>query len=116
MAATAGKGELVVISTPSSELPAVAVGNASDCFWHSCSAAKGCLAALRAKALCPKGGGEVASSVNTKSLCEGQEKKRKGKERKGKERKGKERKGKEETMPFGVNLMKSQVFYRAAKG
>ncbi len=36
------------------------------------------------------------------------EKKRKGKERKGKERKGKE-------TPFGVNLMKSQVLYRAAQ-
>ncbi len=82
LAATAGKGELVVISTLSSALPAVAVGGASDCLLHSCRAAKGCLAALRAKALCPKGSGEVASSVNTKSAGEGQEKKRKEKKRK----------------------------------
>ena len=72
LAATAGKGELLVISTLSSALPALAAGDASDCFWHSCRAAKGCLAALRAKALCPKGGGEVASSASMESLGEGQ--------------------------------------------
>jgi len=46
------------------------------------------------------------------------EKKGKGKERKGKERKGKERKRKErkgKTTPFGINLMRSQVLYRAAQ-
>jgi len=68
LAAAAGKGEELVISTLSSALAALAVGDVSDCFSHSCRAAKGCLAALRAKALCPKGGGEVASSVNTESL------------------------------------------------
>jgi hypothetical protein len=70
LAATAGKGELLVFSRLSSALPAVAVGDASDCFWHICRAAKGCLAVLRAKALCPKGGGEVASSASMESLGE----------------------------------------------
>ena len=44
------------------------------------------------------------------------EKKRKGKERKGKERKEKkrkEKKRKEKKTPFGVNLMRSQILYRA---
>jgi len=41
------------------------------------------------------------------------EKKRKEKKRKEKKRKGKERK--ERTTPFGVNLMRSQVLYRAAQ-
>ena len=72
LAAAAGKGELLVIGTLSSALPALAVGGASDCFWHSCRAAKGCLAALRAKALCPKGGGEVASSASMDAVGEGQ--------------------------------------------
>ena len=72
LAATAGKGELLVISTLSSALAALAVGDASDCLLHSCRAAKGCLAALRAKALCPKGGGEVASSASMESLGEEQ--------------------------------------------
>ena len=36
-------------------------------------------------------------------------------EKKGEERKGKERKGKERTTPFGVNLMRGQVLYRAAQ-
>ena len=37
----------------------------------------------------------------------------KGKERKGKERKGRKRQGK--AKPFGANVMRSQVFYRAAQ-
>ena len=43
------------------------------------------------------------------------EKRREEKERKGKERKGKERKEKEITTPFGVNLMRSRISYRAAQ-
>ena len=45
------------------------------------------------------------------------QKERKGKERKGKERRGEERRGEErrgKATPFGVNLMRSQVLYRAA--
>lgn len=66
LAAAAGKGELLVMIATFSDdsvLPAFAMGDASDCLVHSCRAAKGCLAALRAKALCPNGGGEVASSA-----------------------------------------------------
>ncbi len=43
------------------------------------------------------------------------EMKREEKRRKGKERKGKERKEKEITTPFGVNLMRSRISYRAAQ-
>jgi len=42
-----------------------------------------------------------------------EEKKRKEKKRK--EKKRKEKKRKEKTTPFGVNLMRSQVLYRAAQ-
>jgi len=37
------------------------------------------------------------------------------KEKKRKEKKRKEKKRKEKTTPFGVNLMRSQVLYRAAQ-
>jgi len=40
---------------------------------------------------------------------------KKRKEKKRKEKKRKEKKRKEKTTPFGVNLMRSQVLYRAAR-
>ncbi len=43
-------------------------------------------------------------------------KEKKRKEKKRKEKKRKEKKRKEKTTPFGVNLMRSQVLYRAAQG
>ena len=46
----------------------VMTGGTSGCLLHSCRAAKGFLAALRGKALWPKGGGEVASSAGNQSF------------------------------------------------
>jgi len=56
---------------------------------------------------------------NRAKLVKRKEKKRKEKkrkEKKRKEKKRKEKKRKEKTTPFGVNLMRSQVLYRAAQG
>jgi len=44
-----------------------------------------------------------------------EKKEKKKKEKKRKEKKRKEKKRKEKTTPFGVNLMRSQVLYRAAQ-
>ena len=54
---------------------------------------------------------DSAACNQTTQLWKGKE--RKGKERKGKERKGRKRQGK--AKPFGANVMRSQVFYRAAQ-
>ncbi len=43
-------------------------------------------------------------------------KEKKRKEKKRKEKKRKEKKRKEKTAPFGVNLLRSSVLYRAAQG
>jgi len=43
-------------------------------------------------------------------------KEKKRKEKKRKEKKRKEKKRKEKTTPFGINLVRSQVLYRAAQG
>jgi len=40
---------------------------------------------------------------------------KKRKEKKRKEKKRKEKKRKEKTTPFGINIMRSQVLYRAAQ-
>ena len=47
--------------------------------------------------------------------CEKHRKEKQRKEKKRKENKRKEKKRKEKTTPFGVNLMRSQVLYRAAQ-
>ncbi len=51
-----------------------------------------------------------------KKRKEKKRKEKKRKEKKRKEKKRKEEKRKEKTTPFGVNLMRSQVLYRAAQG
>jgi len=50
-----------------------------------------------------------------KKRKEKKRKEKKRKEKKRKEKKRKEKKRKEKTTPFGVNLMRSQVLYRAAQ-
>ncbi len=50
-----------------------------------------------------------------KKRKEKKRKEKKRKEKKRKEKKRKEKKRKEKTTPFGVNLMRSQVLYRAAR-
>jgi len=50
-----------------------------------------------------------------KKRKEKKRKEKKRKEKKRKEKKRKEKKRKENTTPFGVNLMRSQVLYRAAQ-
>ena len=56
------------------------------------------------------------STSSEKKRKEKKRKEKKRKEKKRKEKKRKEKKRKEKTTPFGVNLMTSQVLYRAAQG
>ncbi len=55
------------------------------------------------------------STSSEKKRKEKKRKEKKRKEKKRKEKKRKEKKRKEKTTPFGVNLMRSQVLYRAAQ-
>ncbi len=60
--------------------------------------------------------GEPLPALTEKKRKEKKRKEKKRKEKKRKEKKRKEKKRKEKTTPFGVDLMKSQVLYRAAQG
>jgi len=57
---------------------------------------------------------QLAEAENKRTEKKRKEKKRKEKKRN--ENKRKEKKRKEKTTPFGVNLKRSQVLYRAAQG
>jgi len=56
-----------------------------------------------------------AEHCTEKKRKEKKRKEKKRKEKKRKEKKRKEKKRKEKTTPFGINLMRSQVLYRAAQ-
>jgi len=58
---------------------------------------------------------ELEKKRKEKKRKEKKRKETKRKEKKRKEKKRKEKKRKEKTTPFGVNLMRSQVLYRAAR-
>ncbi len=58
---------------------------------------------------------ELEKKRKEKKRKEKKRKEKKRKEKKRKEKKRKEKKRKEKTTPFGVNLMRSQVLYRAAR-